>query len=87
MGWKISASPELQIVAMGGGLKYLVHGFVTENGQKISKSLGNAIDPLDLIAKYRRSGKPKEAIDRMAQKSANCRLLAGTFFAGNQQEN
>lgn len=30
----------------------LVHGFITENGQKISKSLGNAIDPFDYVEKY-----------------------------------
>ncbi|MBI2035800.1 MAG: methionine--tRNA ligase [Candidatus Liptonbacteria bacterium] len=29
-----------------------VHGFFTINGQKISKSLGNVIDPFDLIEKY-----------------------------------
>jgi len=32
--------------------KLLVHGYLTFNGQKISKSLGNAIDPLELIEKY-----------------------------------
>jgi methionyl-tRNA synthetase len=30
----------------------LVHGFITVNGQKISKSLGNTIDPVDLVKKY-----------------------------------
>lgn len=30
----------------------LVHGFVTANGRKISKSLGNAVDPSDLAARY-----------------------------------
>ena len=30
----------------------VVHGFLTINGQKISKSTGNAIDPLPLIQKY-----------------------------------
>jgi methionyl-tRNA synthetase len=29
-----------------------VHGFVTQNGQKISKSLGNAVDTNELIARY-----------------------------------
>ena len=29
-----------------------VHGYVTTEGQKISKSLGNVIDPFDLVKKY-----------------------------------
>jgi len=29
-----------------------VHGFITVNGQKISKSLGNIIDPFELVEKY-----------------------------------
>lgn len=29
-----------------------IHGFLTLNGQKISKSLGNSIDPIGLIDKY-----------------------------------
>jgi len=29
-----------------------VHGFVTSNGQKMSKSLGNVVDPLDYVSKY-----------------------------------
>ncbi len=32
--------------------KVFAHGFFTVNGQKISKSLGNAIDPRDLVAEY-----------------------------------
>src|SRR3989344_5168407 len=32
--------------------KILVHGYLTVNGQKIGKSLGNVIDPLHLIDKY-----------------------------------
>jgi len=32
--------------------KLLVHGYLTVNGQKISKSLGNAIDPVELAEKY-----------------------------------
>ncbi len=30
----------------------LVHGFITSGGQKMSKSLGNVIDPFELIEKY-----------------------------------
>lgn len=29
-----------------------VHGYITVDGQKISKSLGNVIDPFNLVAKY-----------------------------------
>lgn len=29
-----------------------VHGFVTANGQKMSKSLGNVVDPFELVKKY-----------------------------------
>lgn len=32
--------------------KILVHGFYTVNGQKMSKTLGNVINPLDIIKKY-----------------------------------
>lgn len=32
--------------------KLLVHGFITSGGKKMSKSLGNAIDPLVLIENY-----------------------------------
>jgi len=30
----------------------LVHGFITHNGQKMSKSLGNVVDPVGLVKKY-----------------------------------
>ncbi|MDO8664176.1 MAG: methionine--tRNA ligase [Candidatus Liptonbacteria bacterium] len=30
----------------------LIHGFVTSNGQKMSKSLGNVIDPYEVVEKY-----------------------------------
>lgn len=33
-------------------LQVLVFGFLTVNGQKISKSLGNSIDPFELVGKY-----------------------------------
>jgi methionyl-tRNA synthetase len=29
-----------------------IHGFITSNGQKISKSLGNSVDPLEYVEKY-----------------------------------
>jgi len=29
-----------------------VHGFVTNEGQKMSKSLGNVIDPIDVVSRY-----------------------------------
>lgn len=29
-----------------------VHGFITVNGQKMSKSLGNVVDPFELVKKY-----------------------------------
>jgi len=30
----------------------LIHGFVTSDGQKMSKSLGNVIDPYEIVGKY-----------------------------------
>ncbi|MDD5551807.1 MAG: methionine--tRNA ligase [Candidatus Pacebacteria bacterium] len=30
----------------------LVHGFINVNGQKMSKSLGNIVDPFELVSKY-----------------------------------
>tara|TARA_Y100000310_G_scaffold345133_1_gene462075 strand:+ start:353 stop:1777 length:1425 start_codon:yes stop_codon:yes gene_type:complete len=45
-----------QAMLMSAGLptsrKILIHGFITSGGQKMSKSLGNVIDPNDLIEKY-----------------------------------
>jgi methionyl-tRNA synthetase len=32
--------------------KIFIHGFITVNGQKMSKSLNNVVDPLDLIERY-----------------------------------
>ncbi len=32
--------------------KLFVHGFITSDGQKISKSLGNVIDPIEVAEKY-----------------------------------
>jgi len=45
-----------QTMLMSAGLpnskQVLIHGFITSNGQKISKSLGNVIDPIELVKKY-----------------------------------
>lgn len=30
----------------------VVHGYITANGQKLSKSLGNAVDPVELVQRY-----------------------------------
>jgi len=30
----------------------IIHGFITSNGQKMSKSLGNVVDPYEMIEKY-----------------------------------
>jgi len=32
--------------------EYFIHGYFTVNGEKMSKSLGNVIDPIELSAKY-----------------------------------
>jgi methionyl-tRNA synthetase len=42
------------VLAMGLELpkRLFVHGYFTLNGKKMSKSLGNTVDPLDLIEKY-----------------------------------
>ena len=45
-----------QAMLMSAGLpnssQVLVFGFLTANGQKISKSLGNGVDPFELVEKY-----------------------------------
>lgn len=45
-----------QAMLMSAGLptskQILIHGFITSEGQKMSKSLGNVIDPFDLVKKY-----------------------------------
>lgn len=45
-----------QAMLMSAGLpnskQILIHGFITANGQKMSKSLGNVIDPFKLVEKY-----------------------------------
>lgn len=42
------------LLAIGEALpkKVFAHGFFTVNGQKISKSLGNTIDPVELVSEY-----------------------------------
>ncbi len=30
----------------------LIHGFISSDGQKMSKSLGNVVDPLEIVDKY-----------------------------------
>jgi methionyl-tRNA synthetase len=45
-----------QAMLMSAGLpatgRVLYHGFITSGGQKMSKSLGNVINPLDVVAEY-----------------------------------
>jgi len=45
-----------QAMLLSAGLKpskqIIIHGFITSGGQKMSKSLGNTVDPLDVVAKY-----------------------------------
>lgn len=45
-----------QAMLMSAGLQnsrqVFIHGFITVNGQKISKSLGNTINPIELAGKY-----------------------------------
>jgi len=45
-----------QAMLMSAGLpnskQIFIHGFMTKDGQKISKSLGNTVDPIELCEKY-----------------------------------
>ncbi|MEK7522016.1 MAG: methionine--tRNA ligase, partial [Patescibacteria group bacterium] len=45
-----------QAMLMSAGLpnskQIFIHGFITSDGQKMSKSLGNVVNPFDLIKKY-----------------------------------
>jgi methionyl-tRNA synthetase len=45
-----------QAMLMSAGLpnskQIFIHGFITSNGQKMSKSLGNVVNPFELIKKY-----------------------------------
>ncbi len=45
-----------QAMLMSAGIspskQILIHGFITSNGEKMSKSLGNVVDPFELVKKY-----------------------------------
>jgi methionyl-tRNA synthetase len=45
-----------QAMLLSAGLanskQIFIHGFITSNGQKMSKSLGNVINPIELVKKY-----------------------------------
>ena len=45
-----------QAMLMSAGLvnskQIFIHGFITSNGQKMSKSLGNVVNPFELVSKY-----------------------------------
>lgn len=45
-----------QAMLMSAGIdnstNIIIHGFITSGGQKMSKSLGNVIDPLDIVSEY-----------------------------------
>ena len=45
-----------QAMLLSAGLpnstQIFIHGFITSNGQKMSKSLGNVVDPFELVKKY-----------------------------------
>ncbi len=45
-----------QAMLMSAGLpnskQILIHGFITSNGKKMSKSLGNVVNPFELVEKY-----------------------------------
>lgn len=42
----------LMSVKLPNSTQVLIHGFITSDGQKMSKSLGNVIDPFELVEKY-----------------------------------
>ena len=42
----------LMAAGIANSIQIYIHGFITANGQKMSKSLGNVISPFDLVKKY-----------------------------------
>ncbi|MBI4992775.1 MAG: methionine--tRNA ligase [Candidatus Magasanikbacteria bacterium] len=40
-----------------------IHGFITSDGQKMSKSLGNVVDPFELVEKYGSASSPRVGTD------------------------
>ncbi len=42
----------LMSVGLPNSKQIIIHGFITNAGQKMSKSLGNVIDPFELVKKY-----------------------------------
>ncbi len=56
-----------QAMLMSAGLpnskQVFIHGFITANGQKMSKSLGNVINPFDLVKKYSSASSPQAGTD------------------------
>ena len=40
-----------------------IHGFISVEGEKISKSLGNVVDPIELVEKYGSAGSPQAGKD------------------------
>ncbi len=53
--------------------KLLVHGFLNLGGMKISKSLGNTIDPLELISKY--------GVDSLRYSLSRCSVFEDSDFS------
>ena len=56
-----------QAMLMSAGLptskQILIHGFVSADGQKMSKSLGNVVDPFDLVKEYGSENSPQAGTD------------------------
>lgn len=56
-----------QAMLMSAGLpnseQVFIHGFITSNGQKMSKSLGNVVDPFEIVKKYGSASSPRVGTD------------------------